>query len=84
MECAPGEEAQVDFGSGAAVVTPEGKRRRTHVFRIVLSHSRKAYSEATFTQTTEDFFRCLENAFAHFGGVPARTARDLLREAQFS
>lgn len=49
MECAPGEEAQVDFGSGAPIVTPDGKRRKTNVFRIVLSHSRKAYSEATFT-----------------------------------
>ena len=26
-------------------------------------YSRKAYSESTFTQTTEDFFRALENAF---------------------
>ena len=81
MERAPGEEAQVDFGSGAAVVTPEGKRRKTHVFRIVLSHSRKAYSEATFTQTTEDFFRCLENAFAHFGGVPQTLVIDNLKAA---
>ena len=70
MECDPGEEAQVDFGAGAPVIAADGKRRKTNVFRIVLSHSRKAYSEATFTQTTEDFFRCLENAFAHFGGVP--------------
>ena len=46
LECGPGEEAQVDFGSGAPLILPDGKRRRTHVFRIVLSHSRKAYSEA--------------------------------------
>ena len=45
MECEPGEEAQVDFGTGAPIVGPDGKRRRTHVFRIVLSHSRKGYSE---------------------------------------
>ena len=45
MEVAAGEEAQVDFGSGAKVVTPGGRRRKTHVFRIVLSHSRKAYSD---------------------------------------
>jgi transposase len=81
MECAPGEEAQVDFGSGAVVLTAAGKRRKTHVFRIVLSHSRKAYSEATFTQTTEDFFRCLENAFAHFGGVPQTLVIDNLKAA---
>ncbi|MCC7083422.1 MAG: helix-turn-helix domain-containing protein [Pirellulales bacterium] len=39
MECAAGDEAQVDFGTGAPIIGPEGKRRRTHVFRIVLSHS---------------------------------------------
>jgi transposase len=51
LECAPGQEAQVDFGTGAPIVGPDGKRRRTHVFRIVLSHSRKGYSEATYRQT---------------------------------
>ena len=43
---------------------PDGKRRRTHVFRIVLSHSRKGYSEVVYRQTTDDFLRCLENAFS--------------------
>lgn len=81
MECGPGQEAQVDFGLAATVITPEGKRRKTYVFRIVLSHSRKAYSEATFTQTTEDFFRCLENAFVHFGGVPQTLVIDNLKAA---
>lgn len=80
MECAPGQEAQVDFGSGAPVLV-DGKRRKTNVFRIVLSHSRKAYSEATFTQTAEDFIRCLENAFAHFGGVPQTLVIDNLKAA---
>ena len=38
MECGPGEEAQVDFGTGAPDSSaPDGKRRKTHVFRIVLS-----------------------------------------------
>ncbi len=81
MECGPGEEAQVDFGTGAPVITLDGKRRKTHVFRIVLSHSRKAYSEATFTQTTDDFLGALENAFAHFGGVPQTLVIDNLKAA---
>lgn len=81
MECGPGEEAQVDFGTGAPVLLPNGKRKKTYVFRIVLSHSRKGYSEATFSQTTEDFFRCLENAFAHFGGVPKTLVIDNLKAA---
>ncbi len=81
LECGPGEEAQVDFGTGAPVRQPDGTRRRTHVFRIVLSHSRKAYSEAVYRQTTENFIRCLENAFWHFGGVPQRLVLDNLRAA---
>jgi transposase len=81
LECGPGEEAQVDFGTGAPLVTDDGKRRRTHVFRIVLSHSRKAYSEAVCRQTTDNFLRCLEDAFWHFGGVPQRLVLDNLRAA---
>ncbi len=81
MEVEPGEQAQVDFGVGAPVVGADGKRRKTHVFRIVLSHSRKAYSEATFTQTTEDFLGAIENAFVHFGGVPKTLVIDNLKAA---
>jgi transposase len=81
MECAPGEEAQVDFGTGAPIRTADGKRRRTHVFRIVLSHSRRGYSEVVSRQTTDEFLRCLENAFAHFGGVPKVLVPDNLKAA---
>lgn len=78
MECAPGQELQVDFGQGAWLIE-EGHRRRTHLFRAVLSHSRKGYSEAVRRQTTESFLRCLENAFRHFGGVPATVVIDNLK-----
>ena len=98
LERAPGEEAQIDFGTGAPIVaapnedpgigtrpsprsTPRAKRQRTHVFRIVLSHSRKAYSEAVTRQTTDAFLACLENAFAHFGGVPKTLVIDNLKAA---
>jgi transposase len=81
METLPGEEAQVDFGTGAWVVAPDGKRRKTHVFRIVLSYSRKAYSESTFTQTTDDFLRALEDAFHAFGGLPKTLVIDNLKAA---
>jgi transposase len=81
MECAPGMEAQVDFGTGAPLIGADGKRRKTHVFRITLSHSRKAYSEPTLTQTTDDFLHALENAFTHFGGVPKTLVIDNLKAA---
>jgi len=81
IECDPGDEAQVDFGTGAPLVGPDGKRKKTHVLRVVLSHSRKAYSEAVSRQTTDDFLRCLEDAFRHFGGVPRRIVLDNLKAA---
>src|SRR5262245_8864397 len=80
MEVERGAEAQVDFGQGAWVVE-NGKRKRPHLFRIVLSHSRKGYSEVVWRQTTESFIRCLENAFRYFGGVPRTLVIDNLRAA---
>lgn len=81
VECAPGEEVQVDFGAGAWIVDAEGRRRRSWVFRATLSHSRKGYSEAVFRQDAQTFARCLENAFRHFGGVPRTVVPDNLKAA---
>ena len=81
MECAPGDEAQIDFGKGAPVIQPNGKRKRPHLFRIVLSHSRKGYSEVVWRQDTETFIRALENAFHHFCGVPKTLVPDNLKAA---
>jgi transposase len=78
MECAPGQELQVDFGQGAWVIE-KGRRRRPHLFRGVLSHSRKGYSEAVWRQTAESFIRCLENAFRHYGGVTVTVVIDNLK-----
>ena len=38
----PGEEAQTDFTQRAWVIDENGKRKRHHLFRIILSYSRKA------------------------------------------
>ena len=81
LECAPGAEGQFDFGSGAPVIGPGGRRRRTSFLRITLSHSRKGYTEATCRQTTEDLIRCLENAFHEFGGVPETLVFDNAKSA---
>lgn len=82
VEVQPGEEAQVDFGAGAWVIDPTtGSRRRPWVLRVVLSFSRKAYSEAFFRQDTESFIRGLENAWRAFGGVPRTVNLDNLKAA---
>jgi transposase len=80
MECEPGHELQVDFGQGAWIAVA-GRRKRPHVFRAVLSHSRKGYSEVVWQQTTESFIRCLENSFRAFGGAPHTVVIDNLRAA---
>lgn len=80
LESEPGQEAQVDFGQGAWVVE-NGRRRRPHVLRVVLSHSRKGYTEAFWQQTSESFVRGVENALRHFGGVVRTLVIDNLRAA---
>jgi transposase len=81
LEVLPGEQAQVDFGTGAPIQSADSQRHRPQVFRVVLSFSRKAYSEVVYHQTTENFLRCLENAFWHFGGVPQTLVIDNLKAA---
>ena len=81
METLPGEEAQIDFGTGAPVIGPDGKQRRPWMFRIVLSCSRKAYSEVVWRQTSDNFIAAIENAFHYFGGVPKRLVIDNLKAA---
>jgi transposase len=81
MEVEPGEEAQIDFGTAAPVSDAAGTMRRPWLFRIVLSHSRKAYSEVVWRQTTDQFIAAIENAFHEFGGVPRRLVIDNLKAA---
>ena len=81
LECQPGEEMQVDFGLGAPIEDENGKRWRSWVFRVVLSYSRKGYSEAVRRQDTETFLRCMENAIRSFGGVPLLANLDNLKAA---
>ena len=78
----------MDFGAGSWLVSAAGKRTKTWICRVVLSHSRKGYTEAVLRQTTEAFLRCLENAFRHFGGVIvfdpsvfAQVAKELVRRS---
>jgi transposase len=76
MEVEPGWELQVDFGTGRPCKDHTGIHRKTHVFRAVLSHSRKGYTEAVTRLTTESFIRVLENAFWRLGGVPKTVVFD--------
>ncbi|XZE43827.1 IS21 family transposase [Pirellulaceae bacterium SH467] len=76
IEVEAGYELQVDFGAGKPCKDHTGAMRKTYIFRAVLSHSRKGYTEAITRLTTENFIRCLENAFWRLGGVPKTVVFD--------
>lgn len=77
---APGECAQVDWGSFGAV--PVGQtRRRLSFFVIVLCYSRLLYVEFTVSQTMEHFLACHQHAFEFFGGIPKTIMVDNLKSA---
>ena len=77
---APGECAQVDWGSYGSVRVGETMRRLSF-FVMVLCYSRRMYVEFTVSQTMEHFLACHQNAFQAFGGVPARIMVDNLASA---
>jgi transposase len=77
---APGECAQLDWGSYGTI--PIGStRRRLSFFVMVLCYSRLMYLEFTVLQTMEHFLNAHENAFQAFSGVPKTLMVDNLKSA---
>ena len=75
FETAPGEQAQVDWGS-LAYIGQDGKRRRVWVFVMTLGWSRACYVELVRKADTAAFIQCHVNAFEYLGGVPRRCLYD--------
>ena len=80
LDFAAGECAQVDWGEFGTIAAG-ATQRRLSFFLMVLCHSRRMYLEFTVSQQMEFFLSCHENAFAAFGGVPARIMVDNLKSA---
>ena len=78
LQFAPGECAQVDWGSFGSI-TVGSTRRRLSFFAMVLCHSRMMYVEFTLTEGMEQFLSCHQNALAFFGGVPRKIMIDNLK-----
>jgi transposase len=77
---APGECAQVDWGSYGSVRVGD-THRRLSFFVMVLCYSRMMYVEFTVSQTMEHFLACHQNGFDFFGGIPAKVMVDNLKSA---
>ena len=73
VHTAPGEEAQVDFGSAGKFVDPaSGLLKTAYVFIMTLSFSRHQYAELVMDQKISTWVALHRRAFASFGGVPQR------------
>jgi transposase len=77
----PGEEAQVDYGTGPWVLDPDsGKYRRTRLFVMTLGYSRKCVRLLPFRSSSRIWAELHEKAFRRFGGSVRVVVLDNLRE----
>lgn len=82
VHTAPGEEAQVDFGSAGKLYDPSSGRVRTaYVFVATLCYSRHQYAELVFEQKVPTWIGLHRRAFESWGGVPKRVVPDNLKAA---
>jgi transposase len=77
----PGEEAQVDYGTGPWVREPQStKYRRTRLFVMTLGFSRKAVRLLVLRSSARTWAELHEKAFRRFGGSVRIVVLDNLRE----
>jgi transposase len=81
IETPPGEESQVDYGSGPMVRDPQtGKYRRTRLFVLTLGYSRKCVRLLVFRSSVRVWAELHEKAFLRLGGATRVVVLDNLRE----
>lgn len=80
LEFLPGEESQVDYGTGAPTLHDSGKHRRPRLFVMVLKYSGRAFRKVVWKSSKETWCRLHEEAFRYFGGCPQYVMLDNLKE----
>jgi len=81
IQTAPGEELQVDYGTGPMVRDGHtGKYRRTRLFVLTLGYSRKSIRLMVFGSSSQTWAELHEKAFRRLGGVTKVAVLDNLRE----
>lgn len=77
---APGEEGQVDYGTGPMVRDTTGRYRRTRLFVMTLGFSRKSVRLLVFRSSSRIWAELHEKAFRRLGGAVRVVVLDNLRE----
>ena len=80
LEFLPGEEAQVDYGTGALTLHSNGKYRRPRLFVMTLKYSGRAFRKVVWKSSKETWCRLHEEAFRYFGGCTQYVTLDNLKE----
>jgi transposase len=81
IQTAPGEESQVDYGTGPLVLDAQtGKYRRTRLFVLTLGFSRKCVRLLVFHSGTRIWAELHEQAFRRLGGATKVVVLDNLKE----
>jgi transposase len=81
IETAPGEESQVDYGTGPMVRDAQtGKYRRTRLFVLTLGFSRKCVRLLCFQSSARIWAELHEQAFRRLGGTTRVVIPDNLKE----
>jgi len=76
----PSSEAQIDYGRLGVWTDPgTGRRHTVQAFVMVLACSRYMFVRPVLRMDQEAWTRCHVEAFAFFGGVPARLVPDNLK-----
>jgi transposase len=80
VDAEPGSEAQIDYGRLGMWTDPvTGLRRAVWAFVMVLACSRHMFVRPVLVMDQRAWTRCHVEAFAFFGGVPARLVPDNLK-----
>jgi transposase/5S rRNA maturation endonuclease (ribonuclease M5) len=80
LEFLPGEESQVDYGTGAATLHGNGRYRRPRLFIMTLKYSGRSFRKVVWKSSKETWCRLHEEAFRYFGGCPQYVMLDNLKE----
>ena len=70
FETAPGLQAQVDWKENLKMVSKSGEFFEVNIFLMVLGYSRMKFVKLTSDKTQNTLFKCMNEAFKYFGGIP--------------
>jgi len=70
FETAPGLQAQVDWKENLKMISKTGELFEVNIFLMVLGYSRMKFVKLTSDKTQKTLFKCMNEAFKYFKGIP--------------